>query len=68
MTRTPATAATAVVGATVFTSRTGRVARTVVAVERDLLDTAGQPLIMATRWGYSEMAFAVSELWVEAPR
>lgn len=61
--RIPATTVTAREGATVFTSRTGRVARVVVAVERELHQP---PLIIAQREGYMEACFALSELWVDA--
>lgn len=69
MIRKPATAATAAAGATVFTSRTGKVARTVVALDHSDLDVNGQPLVMAQRAGrYMESAHTLAELWVETPR
>lgn len=63
--RVPATVDTAVVGATVFTSRTGRVARTVTALEDQPAYPEAGPIVYAKRSGRMECGFALHELWVE---
>lgn len=71
MARKPATTADLTVGGTVFTSRTGRIARTVTALEDQPAYPDAGPVVYARRpetRSAMEMAFAVSELWVEVPR
>ena len=67
MARKLATTEDITVGATVYTSRTGQVSRTVTAVEPQPDYPEAGPVVYAQREGrYMETAHPMSELWVEA--